>query len=225
MTTMYDKLLQLSLFQGLTLKDFTSILSKVKFRFEKYQAGDTIIREGDDCKRVAFLLDGEIMKKTVTSGEHPMEVNEWFTAPLTFELSSLFGLQTTYRSTYIACTDASVMWMHKRFLVEELNIYPIVDMNYRNIMSAQVQRMNDYLWSAPPSTDKGYAARFFLQRMEQMQGKKVFRALRADLAAHMNVSFNKVSVVLPELQKEGVLTYDRGVITIPEAARLKELAE
>ena len=58
-----------------------------------------------------------------------------------------------------------------------------------------------------------------------MQGKKVFRALRADLAAHMNVSFNKVSVVLPELQKEGVLTYDRGVITIPEAACLKELAE
>ncbi len=224
MATMYDKLLQLSLFQGLTLNDFTDILSKVKFRFENYKAGDVIISEGEACKRVAFLLDGEILKKTVVTGDHPMEVNERLSAPLTFELSSLFGRQTTYRSTYIAQTDASVMWMHKRFLIEELNIYPIVDMNYRNIMSAQVQALNSHLWSAPASSEKGHLARFLLQHVELPQGPKVFHIQKADLAAFLNESFSKTSQILKEMQHEGLLTYERGLLTIPDAARLKELA-
>lgn len=224
METMFDKLLQLSLFQGLTLKNLTNILEKVTFRFENYKAGDVIISEGETCKRVAFLLNGEIVKKTVVTGDHPMEVNEWLTAPLTFELSSLFGKQTTFRSTYIANTDASVMWMHKRFLIEELNIYPIVDMNYRNILSAQVQALSNYFWSAPPSNEKGYLARFLLQHIEQPQGQKVFYIQRADLAAFLNESFHKTSQILIEMQREGFLTFERGCLTLPDAALLKELA-
>lgn len=224
MATMYDKLLQLSLFQGLTLNELTKILEKVTFLFENYKAGDVIINEGDPCKRVAFLLDGEIQKKTVVKGDHPLEVKEWIAAPFTFELSSLYGRQTTYRSTYIASADSNIMWMHKRFLMEELNIYPIIDMNYRNLISAQVQTLNDYLWGAPASSEKGHFARFLLQHLEQPQGQKVFYVQRADLAAFLNESFFKTSQLLIQMQREGLLTYERGRLILPDAALLKDLA-
>ena len=51
METMYDTLLQLPLFQGLCHNDFTEILEKVKIHFAKYQAGDTILTQGDDCDK------------------------------------------------------------------------------------------------------------------------------------------------------------------------------
>ena len=39
---MYDTLLLLPLFQGISERDFTKILEKVKFHFEKYAAGQYI---------------------------------------------------------------------------------------------------------------------------------------------------------------------------------------
>ena len=115
------------------------------------------------------------------------------------------------------------MVMHKRFLLEELNAYPIVDMNYRNIMSAQVQELSRRLWSAPAPTAEGRLAAFFLHHVERAEGEKVFYVQKSDLASFTNESFSKITSTLAALQKQGLLTYFRGVLTIPDAAKLLEL--
>ena len=56
METMFDTLLQLPLFQGLCHEDFTSILDKVKLHFIKHKAGETIIKSGNPCTQLCFLL-------------------------------------------------------------------------------------------------------------------------------------------------------------------------
>jgi len=223
MPTMYDKLLQLPLFQGLTLEDFTNILSKVKFHFDNYQPEEVIAREGEVCKRVCFLLDGKVCKTTQIHGAAPLLVQETFAAPYVFELSSLFGKETVYRSTYQATTDASSMSMHKRFLIEELNIYPTIDMNYRNMMSAKVQELSSRLWSTPPESTQGRIAAFILNHVEQPQGRKLFMIQRTHLATYINESFSKTVTTLTEMQQDELLNYDRGVLVIPDAARLVSL--
>ena len=60
METMFDTLLQLPLFQGLCHEDFTSILDKVKLHFIKHKAGETIIKSGNPCTQLCFLLKGEL---------------------------------------------------------------------------------------------------------------------------------------------------------------------
>ena len=67
METMYDTLLQLPLFQGLCHNDFTEILEKVKIHFAKYQAGDTILTQGDVCDKLVFLLKGKISSNTISA--------------------------------------------------------------------------------------------------------------------------------------------------------------
>ena len=57
---MFDTLLQLPLFQGLAQEDFTKILGKVKLDFTKHKAGETLVRSGDDCKQLLFILKGEV---------------------------------------------------------------------------------------------------------------------------------------------------------------------
>ena len=223
MATVYDKLLQLPLFQGLTLNDFTNILGKVTFHFDNCEPETLLAKQGELCKRLTFIVDGEVTKCTKIEGDVSMEVEETFEAPYIFELSSLFGKDTIYRSSYRTASKANTMVMHKRFLLEELNAYPIVDMNYRNIMSAQVQELIRRLWSSPAPTSEGRLAAFFLHHVERAEGKKVFYIRKADLASFTNDSFSKISSTLASLQDQGLLTYFRGVLTIPDAAKLLEL--
>ena len=62
--TMYDTLLQLPLFQGLGKNDITSILDKVKIHFSRRKAGDIVLRKGQACRDLVFLLNGSLMSET-----------------------------------------------------------------------------------------------------------------------------------------------------------------
>lgn len=58
--TMYDKLLQLPLFQGISKFDFTDILEKVKIHFNKYEPGSCLVKQDTPCNQLIFVLDGEV---------------------------------------------------------------------------------------------------------------------------------------------------------------------
>ena len=94
METMFDTLLQLPLFQGLCHEDFTSILDKVKLHFIKHKAGETIIKSGNPCTQLCFLLKGEISIVT-NAKENIYTVIEQIEAPYLIEPQSLFGMNTT----------------------------------------------------------------------------------------------------------------------------------
>ena len=49
-TSMFERLLQLPLFQGMTKKEIYEVISRVKLDFTNYQAGDEIVLQGDPCK-------------------------------------------------------------------------------------------------------------------------------------------------------------------------------
>jgi CRP-like cAMP-binding protein len=86
-----------------------------------------------------------------------------------------------------------------------------------------VQELSRRLWSAPAPTAEGRLAAFFLNHVERAEGKKVFYVQKADLASFTNESFSKITSTLASLQNQGLLTYFRGVLTIPDAAKLLEL--
>ena len=101
MNTMFDTLLQLPLFQGLAQEDFTNILGKVKLSFTKHKAGEVIVKAGDTCSQLIFVLKGEISSCT-SSANTSYSSTEYFQAPYVIEPQSLFGMSTSYVSAYTA---------------------------------------------------------------------------------------------------------------------------
>lgn len=69
-STMYDKLLLLPLFQGLCKEDFTAILEKVRLHFQKYTAGSCIVKQGDYCNNIIFILQGETRAESADQAYH-----------------------------------------------------------------------------------------------------------------------------------------------------------
>ena len=89
-TTMYDNLLLLPLFQGLSKNDMTTIIEKVKLHFLTYQKGETILQQGEPCNQLCFLLNGEVMVQT-KDAHNDFSLSEILKEPYIIEPQSVFG--------------------------------------------------------------------------------------------------------------------------------------
>ena len=136
--TMYDKLLQLPLFQGICKNDFTTILEKVKLHFHKYTPNTSIVKQGTTCKQLIFILSGSVQSESADS-RHSYTIEETFTGPHVIEPYSLFGMHTSYTASYKALTEVTALIIDKSYVVAQLNNYEIFRLNYLNILSNRAQ--------------------------------------------------------------------------------------
>lgn len=214
METMFDTLLQLPLFQGLCLQDFTDILNKVKLHFIKYKVGETIIENGDLCEQLCFLLKGEISIIT-TSPKGSYTVIERVEAPYLIEPQNLFGMNRKYVSSYVAHTESHTVSINKQFLLSDLFKYEIFRLNYMNIVSNRAQNLYSLLWNEPVLQLRGKMIRFFLIHCEKPQGKKIFKIKMEELARNLGYTRLNTSKILNQLQNEGLIELHRKEIVIP----------
>jgi len=99
--SIYDKLLELPLFQGHSREDLTSILAKIKVDFRNFHKGQVIARQDDPCQNFIFLMDGEVNVQR-TSQRKDLVFTEHFVAPNAFGIETTFGLRQNFTHTIIA---------------------------------------------------------------------------------------------------------------------------
>lgn len=216
---MFDTLLQLPLFQGLCHEDFTNILGKVKLHFTKHKAGSVLIKSGTPCQQLFFLLKGEITMST-SSVNDLFTFVELFEAPYLIEPQSLFGMSTSYVSTYTASTEVHSVSINKSSVLGELFNYEIFRLNYINIISNRAQNQYNRFWEEPPTDIKSQVIRFILNHLEKPQGEKLLKVKMDDLAHYLDSTRLNTSKVLNELQDEGLIELHRKEILIPKAEEL-----
>ena len=219
METMFDTLLQLPLFQGLCHEDFTSILDKVKLHFIKHKAGETIIKSGNPCTQLCFLLKGEISIVT-NAKENIYTVIEQIEAPYLIEPQSLFGMNTNYASSYVAHTEVHTVCISKAFVLSDLFRYDIFRLNYMNIISNRAQTCYNRLWTKVPEKLEARIADFILSHIERPSGEKILKIKMEELANAINDTRLGVSKALNGMQEDGLLELHRGEIVIPDIERL-----
>ena len=218
--TMYDNLLLLPLFQGLSKNDITSIIEKVKLHFQQYQEGETLIRQEDTCDKLCFLLKGRMTVQRQDK-EYGYSLSEVLGEPSIIEPQSLFGMHTRYTATYRAQTTVHVLTIDKKYLFSELNRYEIFWLNYLNILSNQCQRNHEKLWNNHIGNLNEKFIHFISQRSLKQTGEKTLHVTMEDLANLINETRINLSRLLNELQNKGLVQLRRKEIYIPEFEKLK----
>ena len=218
-TTMYDNLLLLPLFQGLSKNDFTTILEKVRFHFLTYQEGETFIRQGEDCQQLCFLLNGKAVART-TDQEHAYTLSETFDAPTIIEPQSLFGMHPHYTATYQAQTQVKVLTIDKAYIFSELNKYEIFQLNFLNLLSNRVQTANQKIWNTHIGTLNEKVVHFFAFRSQNPGGEKTLQITMEDWAGLIDETRINLSRLLNELQGKGLLQLKRKEFFIPDFEKL-----
>ena len=110
---LYDILLSLPLFLGMSRNDLHEAAGKTRFDFLKVSEGEAIVKDGERCLSLFFLLTGEI-KVMTDADDHGYNIEEDISAPEIFQPERIFGLNQRFTHTYIAKTDCSIMRLESR---------------------------------------------------------------------------------------------------------------
>ena len=119
MNSMYDVLLQLPIFQGVSRNKISELIEKMKFHFLKYPDGEKIVSIGEECNHLKFLISGEIRSELVTQNEK-MRITETIQAPNVIAPEHLFGRDTYFPANLYAVGTVGVMQIEKASVVQML---------------------------------------------------------------------------------------------------------
>lgn len=60
MNSMYQQLMQLPLFQGVSTDKITALVEKLPFHFLKYRNAEQVLEAGDPCTHIKFIVSGKV---------------------------------------------------------------------------------------------------------------------------------------------------------------------
>ena len=108
MDSMYDVLLQLPIFQGVSRNKISELIEKMRFHFLKYPDGEKIVTSGEECNHLKFLISGEIKSELITQNEK-MKISEKLQAPNVIAPEHLFGRDTYFPANLYAVGTVGIM--------------------------------------------------------------------------------------------------------------------
>lgn len=219
MLNLYEKLQASPLFSGLTNDNIYQIIGQTKFCFNKYTNGQTIKQEGDPCNCLTFLINGQACAISY-GNDYGYSVEENIAPPYIFQPERLFGLTQRYSKTFICKTTCDTVGINKNDILQLSDEFFIFKLNIINIISAMSQKAESVTWHPLSYYRNSLLIRFFSQHLTKPYGEKVFRIKMTRLAAECGMSRLAVSSELNRLQEQGLLTFSRGIITIPSFEKL-----
>ncbi len=216
---LYDHLLQFPLFQGLSRAELLQMAGNTKFGFLKIDAGKYVVRDGDLCTQLYFLIGGTITL-TTESDDHGYSIVETLSAPWLLQPEALFGLSPRYSCTARATTATHFITLSKDEVLRLLDDFLIIRLNLLNIMATLTQRRTRQAWHRPPTTLRHRIARFLTEHCAYPAGQKQVNILMKRLALEMNASRLDVSEALNDMQADGLIGLHRGRIEVPSLERV-----
>ncbi|MBR1412764.1 MAG: Crp/Fnr family transcriptional regulator [Prevotella sp.] len=217
--TIYDQLLQFTLFQGMSRADLMEVVTHTKFGFTKVAAGKRIVKDGDKCTHLYFLTNGTLECETL-SDDHCCRVVERISAPYTLQPERIFGLSQSYSSSFKATEPCNLITLDKQEVMLLLETQLVFRLNMFNLLAAHAQRLEHRAWRSAPQSLRERIIRFFFSRCLYPAGPKTFYILMQQIAQELNDSRLDISNALNQMQADQMITLHRGRIEIPMLERL-----
>ena len=138
---MYELLMQLPVFQGVSTEQLTGIIEKIPFSFSQYEPGEMIMMKGEECSSMTFILSGTVRTETPTFG-NKVKIFQEFEGPYTMPFYNLFGAETHLHDTLVAVSRVGVMQLDKTNVLNVLQQNPILLINSMNMLCTNAQKQH-----------------------------------------------------------------------------------
>ena len=184
---LYDKLLQFTLFQGMSHADLMEVVTHTKIGFHKYPAGKRIINAGEPCNSLTFLINGTLQTER-HSDNNAYSVTERLSASHLLEPERLFGIRQIYKCSYSTLTDVNLITIDKQEVMLLLETQLVFRLNMLNLMATETQRLLHHPWRTSPKSLRERIIHFLFAHCQYPAGPKTFHILMQQLADNLRVS-------------------------------------
>lgn len=216
---LYDHLLRFQLFQGLSRTELLQMAGNTKFGFRKEEAGVTVVRDGNVCRELLFLISGTL-QLTTRSDDGSYRLTERLTAPWLLQPEVLFGATPRITGTCVTQEPCHFITLSKEEVLRLTNDFLIIRLNLLNLLATMVQKKTRQPWRRAAVSLRERFVRFVMDHSAYPAGPKTLHILMTRLADDLNDSRLDVSRMLNALQREGLVELHRGRIEIPSLEKL-----
>lgn len=219
---MYENLMTLPLFKGVSYNRVSEIVGKTRLGFLKYLPGDPLVRVGEPCTGIKFIITGSV-RLTIHNVSDRFRVMQTLNAPSVISPDFLFGRDTLYPADGVAIDTVSVMQIAKSDFISLLHEDEIILFNYLNILSTNAQKaINGVMALTSGSLEERIA--FWIIALTQMDATDiVLQARQRDLYALFGVQRTSFMAALDSLRDRGIITYTTNEISVLSRRELRSI--
>ncbi len=210
--SMFELLMELPLFKGISYKGIAKTVETNKFHFLKYPAGEYIARKGDPYDHITFVLSGSV-RSTKENEAHTFAISQTFDAPAVLAPDFLFGMQREWPANVVSLEPTSILKISKADFTNMLYSDKVFMFNYLNMLSVNAQKALDGMLSLTKGSLEERIA-FWVTTLTQPQGKDITLSCRArDLCSLFGVQRHYFETTLSSMQQRGLLKYNNRELT------------
>lgn len=160
MRTMYDKLVCMPLFSGMSGEEAALFLEKTCLHFFNLQDKEYLMKYGDECRSMKCAVSGNLVMSRRIGDDILLTAR--LGAGCIPGLSALFGLDTSYRYDVRASGKVSVMEFSKEEFHNTIRTNHVFQINCLNYIGRRGQRCDEVLAHYGDGSLRGRLARLLI---------------------------------------------------------------
>ncbi len=224
MDSIFEILMGLPLFNGVSAERISEIAGKTKLHFLKYQPGETITSKGEICTHIKFILSGKV-RLTITNADDRFKLSQSLNAPDVIFPEFLFGKVTEYPCDVVAEDLTGILQISKSDYMQILKTDEIFLFNILNYLSFNAQKSVDGVLSLSSGALEQRIA-FWIEALTQRNSTDIVLSCRQrDLYSLFGVQRNMLITALDNLKSAGILDYSQTEIKVKSRRDLLNVLE
>ncbi|WP_346876421.1 Crp/Fnr family transcriptional regulator [Clostridium sp. UBA5712] len=217
------KLLQNNfLFKGIDSENLKKIYEETKYHINKYDKGEIIAHEEEECSTIGLILEGTIeLQRIYPSGKY-IVLNK-LTLGDVFGEAIIFSKQENYPATVIALNQCSILYLDKVDMLELFSREKRILENFLELLSNKVLMLNSKIKNISFKNIRHRVINYILEAMKLQKNSTIkLKESKESIAAALGIPRPSLSRELINLRDMGYIDFDRSNIKILDIEALEE---
>lgn len=215
MDSMYQQLMRLPLFQGVSTDKITALVEKLPFHFLKYRSGEQILAAGDTCTHIKFVVSGKV-RVAMPCAHLRITIEQTLATPNVLAADSLFGRETVYPFTAVADGPCGILQLLKSDYIKMINSDKVFLFNILNFLSSGSQRGVSTVLSIKDGSALERLVMLVQSLVVAGASDVVLRYKQRDLCSLLSTQRTTLINMLDKLTDEGIVEYDSNVLRVTD---------
>ena len=217
--SIYDSLLQIPLFKGLSIETFNEIIEKYKFEFLSYNKGSVIINSGEECNCFKFVISGSVRTEFINE-KIKIKLYETISAPNDIISNYALGNNIFPVSVFAEDDNTGILVIDKQDFLSIMQEYRVVMLNYLILLSRKSQIPYEAYSKIATDNLKAKFALWVLYFTNYNSSNIVIKAKFRDLYLFFGVQRGAFNSVLEEMKELGIIDFSVKEINILDRKKL-----
>ena len=204
--SIYDSLLQLPLFKGLTIESFNEIIEKYKFEFLSYNKDSVIINAGEECNCFKFVISGSVRSEFIND-KVKIKLYETISAPNDIISNYAVGNNIYPISVVAADDNTGILVIDKQDLLSIMQEHRVVMLNYLILLSRKSQIPFEAYNQIATDNIRAKFALWILYFTNYNSTDIVIKAKFRDLYLFFSAQRGAFNSVLEEMKELGIIDF------------------